>query len=176
MSGLNRTVALVGMMGAGKSSVGKRLAARLDLPFRDADTEIETAAGCSINEIFKRYGEPAFRDGERRVIARLLSEPPQVLATGGGAFIDPATRAEIKKRAVSIWIKAPLDVLLSRVTRRDTRPLLKNGDPREILEQLLAERDPIYAKADLSINSADGPHAQAVENIVDALKDLGFIA
>lgn len=176
MSGLNCTVALVGMMGAGKSSVGKRLAARLDLPFRDADTEIETAAGCSINEIFKRYGEPAFRDGERRVIARLLSEPPQVLATGGGAFIDPATRAEIKKCAVSIWIKAPLDVLLSRVTRRDTRPLLKNGDPREILEQLLAERDPIYAEADLSINSADGPHAQAVENIVDALKDLGFIA
>ena len=112
MSGLNRTVALVGMMGAGKSSVGKRLAARLDLPFRDADTEIETAAGCSINEIFKRYGEPAFRDGERRVIARLLSEPPQVLATGGGAFIDPATRAEIKTRVRSRRIKAPLDVLI----------------------------------------------------------------
>jgi shikimate kinase len=176
MSGLNRTVALVGMMGAGKSSVGKRLAARLNLPFRDADTEIETAAGCTINEIFERYGEPAFRDGERRVIARLLSEPPQVLATGGGAFIDPETRSEIKKKAVSIWIKAPLEVLLDRVVRRDTRPLLKNGDPRQILEQLLAQREPIYAEADLAIDSADGPHAVAVERIVEALKELGYIA
>jgi shikimate kinase len=176
MSGLNRTVALVGMMGAGKSSVGKRLAARLNLPFRDADTEIETAAGCTINEIFERYGEPAFRDGERRVIARLLSEPPQVLATGGGAFIDAATRDEIKKHAVSIWIKAPIEVLLDRVTRRDTRPLLKNGDTREIVTRLLAEREPIYAQADLAIDSADGPHAQVVESIVDALKELGFIA
>jgi shikimate kinase len=176
MSGLNRTVALVGMMGAGKSSVGKRLAARLNLPFRDADTEIETAAGCTINEIFERYGEPAFRDGERRVIARLLSEPPQVLATGGGAFIDPETRSEIKKKAVSIWIKAPLEVLLDRVVRRDTRPLLKNGDQRQILEQLLAQREPIYAEADLAIDSADGPHAVAVERIVEALKELGYIA
>ena len=176
MSGLNRTVALVGMMGAGKSSVGKRLATRLNLPFRDADTEIETAAGCTINEIFERYGEPAFRDGERRVIARLLTEPPQVLATGGGAFIDDATRAEIKKHAVSIWIKAPLEVLLDRVTRRDTRPLLKNGDPREIVTRLLAEREPIYAQADLAVDSADGPHTVAVERIVEALKVLGFIA
>lgn len=176
MSGLNRTVALVGMMGAGKSSVGKRLAARLNLPFRDADTEIEAAAGCTINEIFERYGEPAFRDGERRVIARLLSEPPQILATGGGAFIDPQTRDEIKKRAVSIWIKAPIDVLVERVSRRDNRPLLKNGDPREIIERLLAQRDPIYAEADLSIDSAAGPHAQAVERIVEALKELGHIA
>jgi shikimate kinase len=176
MSGLNRTVALVGMMGAGKSSVGKRLAARLNLPFRDADTEIEIAAGCTINEIFERYGEPAFRDGERRVIARLLGEPPQVLATGGGAFIDDATRAEIKKHAVSIWIKAPLDVLLERVSRRDTRPLLKNGDQKEILTRLLAEREPIYAEADLAIDSAQGPHAQAVESIVESLKELGFIA
>ena len=176
MSGLNRTVALVGMMGAGKSSVGKRLATRLNLPFRDADTEIETAAGCTINEIFERYGEPAFREGERRVIARLLTEPPQVLATGGGAFIDDATRAEIKKHAVSIWIKAPLEVLLDRVTRRDTRPLLKNGDPREIVTRLLADREPIYAQADLAVDSADGPHVVAVERIVEALKDLGFIA
>ncbi|HEY4125941.1 MAG TPA: shikimate kinase [Rhizomicrobium sp.] len=176
MSGLNRTVALVGMMGAGKSSVGKRLATRLNLPFRDADTEIETAAGCTINEIFERYGEPAFRDGERRVIARLLSEPPQVLATGGGAFIDEATREEISKHAVSIWIKAPVDVLLDRVTRRDTRPLLKNGDTREIVTRLLAEREPIYAQADLAIDSAEGPHGQVVERIVDALKELGFIA
>ncbi|HVP84351.1 MAG TPA: shikimate kinase [Rhizomicrobium sp.] len=176
MSGLNRTVALVGMMGAGKSSVGKRLAARLNLPFRDADEEIEKAAGCSITEIFERYGEPAFRDGERRVIARLLSEPPQILATGGGAFIDPQTHAEIKKKAVSIWIKAPIDVLVERVSRRDNRPLLKNGDPREIIERLLAQRDPIYAEADLSIDSAAGPHAQAVERIVEVLKELGHIA
>lgn len=176
MSGLNRTVALVGMMGAGKSSVGKRLAARLNLPFKDADTEIETAAGCTINEIFERYGEPAFRDGERRVIARLLSEPPQILATGGGAFIDGETRAEIKKHAVSVWIKAPVNVLVDRVTRRDTRPLLKNGDPREIVERLLAQREPIYAEADLAIDSADGPHAKVVEDIVEALKELGHIA
>jgi shikimate kinase len=164
------------MMGAGKSSVGKRLAARLNLPFKDADTEIETAAGCTINEIFERYGEPAFRDGERRVIARLLSEPPQILATGGGAFIDAETRAEIKKKAVSIWIKAPLDVLLDRVTRRDTRPLLKNGNPREIVERLLKQREPLYAEADLAIDSADGPHAKVVEEIVEALKVLGHIA
>ncbi len=176
MSGLNRTVALVGMMGAGKSSVGKRLAVRLNLPFRDADDEIERAAGCTISEIFERYGEPAFRDGERRVIARLLSEPPQILATGGGAFIDPDTRAEIKKKAVSIWIKAPIDVLVERVGRRDTRPLLKNGDPREIIGRLLKQREPIYAEADLMIDSAAGPHAQAVERIVEALKELGHIA
>jgi len=176
MSGLNRTVALVGMMGAGKSSVGKRLAARLNLPFRDADTEIETAAGCTITEIFERYGEPAFRDGERRVIARLLSEPPQILATGGGAFIDAETRAEIKKRAVSIWIKAPVDVLIERVGRRDTRPLLKNVDPRETITRLLAEREPVYAEADVAIDSAAGPHAQAVERIVEVLKELGHIA
>lgn len=176
MSGLNRTVALVGMMGAGKSSVGKRLAARLGLPFRDADAEIETAAGCTINEIFERYGEPAFRDGERRVIARLLSEPPQILATGGGAFIDPETRAEIKKKAVSIWIKAPVNVLLERVSRRDTRPLLKNGNPREILERLLKQREPFYAEADIAIDSAAGPHTEVVERIVDTLKELGHIA
>jgi shikimate kinase len=176
MSGLNRTVALVGMMGAGKSSVGKRLAARLNLPFRDADEEIEKAAGCTIAEIFDRYGEPAFRDGERRVIARLLSEPPQILATGGGAFIDAETRAEIKRKAVSIWIKAPLDVLVERVGRRETRPLLKNGDPQEIIERLSKQRDPIYAEADIAIDSAAGPHAVAVERIVEALKELGHVA
>jgi shikimate kinase len=176
MTRLNRTVALVGMMGAGKSSVGRRLAARLDVPFRDADSEIETAAGCSISEIFERYGEPAFRDGERRVIARLLSEAPHVLATGGGAFMDAKTRGAIRAGAVSIWIKAPVEILLQRVKRRDNRPLLKDGDPRETLERLLREREPIYAEADLAIESEDGPHSQAVERIVSLLKQRRALA
>jgi shikimate kinase len=176
MTRLNRTVALVGMMGAGKSSVGRRLAARLDVPFRDADSEIETAAGCSISEIFERYGEPAFRDGERRVIARLLAEAPHVLATGGGAFMDVNTREAIRTQAVSVWIRAPVEILLQRVKRRDNRPLLKTGDPRETLERLLEEREPIYAEADLTIESEEGPHAQAVERIVSVLKQRGALA
>jgi shikimate kinase len=176
MTRLNRTVALVGMMGAGKSSVGRRLAARLDVPFRDADSEIETAAGCSVSEIFERYGEPAFRDGERRVIARLLAEAPHVLATGGGAFMDVKTREAIRAHAVSIWIKAPVEILLQRVKRRDNRPLLKTGDPRATLERLLKEREPIYAEADLTIESEDGPHSQAVEQIVSVLKQRGALA
>jgi len=173
MSELNRTVALVGMMGAGKSSIGRRLADRLGLPFKDADTEIELAAGCSITEIFERYGEPAFRDGERRVIARLLAEPPQVLATGGGAFVDDVTRARIKDSAISVWIKAPVEILLSRVKRRETRPLLKDGDPREILERLMAEREASYAEADIAIESGDGPHTVAVDRIIAALRKRG---
>ncbi len=163
-------------MGAGKTSVGKRLAARLNQPFKDADCEIISAAGCSISEIFSRYGEPAFRDGERKVISRLLGEGPLVLATGGGAFSDPVTRADVKARGVSVWIKAPVDILLTRVSRRDNRPLLKQGDPREILERLLAEREPFYAQADLHVDSAEGPHGVVVENIVSALKELGHIA
>lgn len=176
MATLNRTVTLVGMMGAGKSSVGRRLAAKLDVPFRDVDSEIETAAGCSISEIFERYGEPAFRDGERRVIARLLGEPPHVLATGGGAYMDAKTRETIRDTSVSIWIRAPIDVLLQRVKRRDNRPLLKTGDPREILERLLKEREPIYAEADLTIDSEEGPHAQAVDKIIAVLKERGALA
>jgi shikimate kinase len=172
---LNRTVTLVGMMGAGKSSIGRRLAARLDVPFRDADSEIETAAGCTISEIFERYGEDAFRDGERRVIARLLTEPPHVLATGGGAFVDPQTRATIKDTAVSVWIRAPVDILVQRVKRRDTRPLLKHGDPRETLERLLKEREPTYAEADLVVESEDGPHALAVDRVIAALKERGAL-
>ena len=144
------------------------------MPFRDADAEIEAAAGCTIAEIFEHYGEAAFRDGERKVIGRLLQDPPHVLATGGGAFIDPQTRAHMKDKAVSVWIQAPLDVLLSRVQRKDDRPLLKAGDPREILERLLAERAPIYAEADISIDSEHGPHADAVERIVAALKERGI--
>lgn len=175
MMRLNRTVTLVGMMGAGKSSVGRRLAARLEVPFRDADTEIENAAGCTISEIFDRYGEAAFRDGERRVIARLLTEPPHVLATGGGAFVDPTTRAGIKESTVSIWIKAPVDILLQRVKRRDTRPLLRTGDPRETLERLLKEREPSYAEADMIVETEDGPHALAVDRIVAVLKERGAL-
>ena len=170
MNGLKRTVALVGMMGAGKSAVGKRLAAKLDVPFRDADEEIEAAAGSTVSEIFERFGESAFRDGERKVIARLLGEPPHVLATGGGAFINDETRARIKADAMSVWIRVPLDTLVARVGRRDTRPLLRTGDPREILEKLLKEREPIYAQADLIVDSEDGPHTSAVEKILSELR------
>lgn len=170
MTGLSRTVALVGMMGAGKSSVGRRLAARLGVAFKDADSEIELAAGCPIQEIFDRFGEGAFRDGERKVIARLLADPPHVLATGGGAFIDPATHARLKESAFTVWIKAPVDVLLARVQRRDNRPLLRGGDPRGTLEKLLGERTAIYAQADVTVESDDGPHSMAVDQIVAALK------
>jgi len=161
------------MMGAGKSSVGRRLAAKLDVEFRDADAEIETAAGCSINDIFDRFGEPAFRDGERKIIARLLALEPHVLATGGGAFVDPDTHARIKDVAVSVWIKVPLEVLLARVQRRDTRPLLRNGEPREILEKLLAEREPFYSQADIIVESENGPHNAAVDKILAALEARG---
>ena len=170
MTGPSRTVALVGMMGAGKSSVGRRLAARLGVAFRDADGEIELAAGCTIAEIFDRFGENAFRDGERKVIARLLGDPPHVLATGGGAFIDAATHARLKESAVTVWIRAPVDVLLMRVQRRDNRPLLRGGDPRATLEKLLCERTPVYAQADVTVESDDGPHSMAVDQIVAALK------
>jgi shikimate kinase len=173
MTGLSRTVALVGMMGAGKSSVGRRLAARLGVPFKDADSEIELAAGCLIPEIFDRYGEPAFREGERKVIARLLCESPHVLATGGGAFIDAETRAKLKERAVTVWIKAPVDVLMARVQRRDNRPLLRTADPRATLEKLLADRAPVYAEADVTIESEDGPHAATVERVLAALRQRG---
>jgi shikimate kinase len=175
MSRLNRTVALVGMMGAGKSSLGRRLAAKLEVAFRDADSEIEAAAGCSINEIFDRYGEAAFRDCERKVIARLLGESPHVLATGGGAFIDPAIREQIKAHALSVWINVPVEVLAERVNRRDTRPLLRNGNARAILESLLAERETTYAEADLTVTGEDGPHAASVGRIMAALGERGML-
>jgi shikimate kinase len=173
MAGLRRTVALVGMMGAGKTSLGRRLAARLDVAFRDADSEIETAAGCTIPDIFERYGEDAFRDGERRVIERLLGEPPHVLATGGGAFIDAQTRTRMKQSAVTVWLDVPVEVLLARVRRKDNRPLLKAGEPREILEKLLGERRPSYAEADLTIEGDNSPHDNVVERIVSALAERG---
>jgi len=171
MRKLEKTLVLVGMMGAGKTSVGRRLAGILGVPFRDADVEIETAAGCTINEIFERYGEPAFRSGERRVIARLLSDPPHVLAAGGGAFVDEETRQRIKESAVSIWLRAPLDLLIQRVVRKDTRPLLRNTDSRATLERLLREREPIYAQADIVVESDEGPHDVVVKRIVAALDD-----
>jgi len=167
---LDRGIVLIGLMGAGKSSVGRRLAKRLDLPFSDADQEIEKAADCTIEEIFARHGEAAFRAGERRVIGRLLDGPPQVLATGGGAFMDRETRAAISEKGISIWLRADLDVLLERVLRRDNRPLLKQGDPEQILRRLMAERDPVYAQADLTATSGQGPHEDVVEDIVEALQ------
>lgn len=164
-----KTIALVGLMGAGKTSIGRRLAQRLGLPFVDADAEIEAAAGCTIEEIFQRHGEAAFRDGERRVIARLLDNPPHVLATGGGAFIDPATRALMRARAVSVWLRADLDLMLARVGRRGNRPLLKTGEPRAVLERLVAERYPVYAEADITVDSVDGPPELTVERVLAAL-------
>src|SRR5579871_6381123 len=153
MRRLDKTLVLVGMMGAGKTSVGRRLASTLSMPFRDADAEIETAAGCSINEIFERFGEPAFRAGERKVISRLLTEPPHVLATGGGAFMDPETRARIQACAISVWLRANVDLLLERVKRKDNRPLLRNTDSRAALARLMQERDPVYAQADIVVES-----------------------
>ena len=167
-----RTIVLVGLMGAGKSAVGRRLAQRLGLNFVDADAEIEAAAGCTIPEIFERYGEPAFRDGERRVIARILERPPLVLATGGGAFMDPETRALIRERGVSVWLRAELDVLLRRVGRRTNRPLLKDGDPRAVLEGLIAVRHPVYAAADATVDSDDSPADTTVERVLAALSRI----
>jgi len=171
---LQKTVALVGMMGAGKTSLGRRLAARLEVPFHDADHEIETAAGLTVSEIFAKFGEPYFRDGERRVIARLLGEAPHILASGGGAFMDPATRAAMKQNALTVWLKAPAGVLLSRVKKRDTRPLLQSGDPRETIEKLLAIREPVYAQADITLECADESHHSAVDRIVAALRERGL--
>ncbi len=175
MSGLRealgpRSIVMVGLMGCGKSSVGRRMAARLGLPFVDVDDEIETCAHKTINEIFADHGEEYFRDGERRVIARLLSNGPQVLATGGGAFINPETRAKIKDSGISIWLKADLPVLMKRVSKRDTRPLLRSGDPEVTMLSLMAQRYPIYAEADLAVESRDVPHDQIVNEVIESLK------
>jgi shikimate kinase len=165
-----RSVVLVGMMGAGKSSVGRRLAARLGVPFVDADIEIEKAAGMTITEIFAGHGEPYFRAGETRVIARLLDSGPQVLATGGGAFMNSETRTAIRAKGISVWLRATLDVLNRRIKRRGDRPLLKGADPVETLRRLLAERDPVYAEADLTVDSRDVPHETIVEEILEGLR------
>ena len=157
------------MMGAGKSSIGRRVAARLSLPFIDADAEIEAAAGCSIEEIFERHGEAEFRDGERRVVARLLAGPVHVLATGGGAFMNAQTREVIAENSISIWLRADIDVLLRRISRRNDRPMLQSTDQRARLIELSEQRDPVYALADSVVESTDGPLEQTAERVIEAL-------
>jgi len=170
-SGLARSVVLIGLMGAGKTSVGTRLAARLGVAFCDADAEIEAAAGMPIADIFARYGEAHFRAGERKVIARLVAGPPRVIATGGGAFMDPETRAVIAGGAVSVWLKADLDLLIARTEGRSHRPLLNRGDPRETLARLIETRYPVYAEADLTVESRPNQtHEAMVERILAALQ------
>lgn len=164
-----RPVVLVGLMGAGKSTIGRRLALRLGLPFHDADSEIEAAAGMPIADIFAIYGEPAFRDGERRVIARLLEGGGSVLATGGGAFMDPETRARIAARAVSVWLKADHDTLMRRVRRRSHRPLLRTPDPDETMRRLIDERYPVYRQADLTVESRDSSLDRVTQEVIAGL-------
>lgn len=167
---LPRTVVLVGLMGAGKSCVGRRLAARLGLDFIDADTEIEKAAGRPIAEIFNDFGEPAFRDLERKVMGRLLAGPPCILAAGGGAFMDLETRALVVDRAISVWLRADVDLLVKRTAGRDHRPLLRTGDPREILQRLIDLRYPVYSQANLVVDSADLPPDVTVDAVQSALE------
>ena len=164
-----RTIALVGLMGVGKSSVGRRLGIAIGLPFRDADAEVEAAAGRSVSEIFQALGEAAFRDGERRVISRLLEGPPHVLATGGGAFMSPETRTLIKARAISVWLKADLAMLARRIGRKDSRPLLAGKDPLEVLRAQAEVRYPIYAEADVTVETQDTAHQATVEQVIRAL-------
>jgi len=169
-SGLTRTIVLVGLMGAGKSLIGRRLAARLAVPFVDADAEIEQAAGCSIAEIFEKYGEAYFRDGERRVMARLLQGEPCVLATGGGAFIDPETRRMIRERALSVWLRADLDTLVARTKNRSHRPLLNGGDTHATLTKLIDVRYPIYAEADVTVDTTNDNPNVTCGRVLEALR------
>jgi shikimate kinase len=164
-----RSLVLVGMMGAGKSSIGRKLAQRLNLPFVDADAEIERAAGMNISDIFAKHGEPYFRAGEARVITRLLDSGPQVMATGGGAFMHPQSREAIRAKGISVWLKADFDVLMKRIKRRNDRPLLKTEDPGETLRRLMDERDPVYAEADVTIHSRDVPHEMIIAEIISAV-------
>lgn len=165
----SRSIVLIGLMGAGKTAVGRRLANKLDLPFLDADTEIEMAAGASISEIFAEHGEAYFRQGERKVISRLLEGGPQVLATGGGAYMNADTRTAIKARGLSVWLKADVKVLLKRVGRRGNRPLLARGNPEGVMQRLMDQRYPIYARADVTVESRDVPHEVIVNAVVEAL-------
>jgi len=165
-----KTIVLVGLMGAGKTSIGRLLAKRLELEFIDADHEIEQAAQCSIEQIFERHGEAEFRDGEQRVIARLLTAPTHVLATGGGAFMTKDTRDAIRGRGISVWLRADLDLLLRRVSRRKNRPLLRNENPRQTLEKLMEERYPVYAEADIVVDSGDRPPATIVDTVIESLE------
>jgi shikimate kinase len=170
---IDRSIVLVGLMGVGKSTVGRRLAKRLGLAFVDSDAEIETASGYSIMDMFERFGEASFRDGERRVIARLVDGPPKVIATGGGAFIDPETRALILDRCVAVWLDADIALLAERVSRRESRPLLKGKDPAAVLASLATTRNPIYAEAHIHVRSEPAPHDNIVEHIVTALAGFG---
>jgi shikimate kinase len=167
----SRSLVLVGMMGSGKSTVGRRLATRLRLPFVDADNEIEAAAGMSIPDIFETHGEPHFRDGEARVIARLLEGGPRVVATGGGAFMRPETRERIGRKAISLWLMADADLILRRVKRRADRPLLQTADPAATIAKLIEQRHPVYEKADITVPSRDVPHEKVVDDCVAALHD-----
>lgn len=168
--GLPKSIVLIGMMGAGKTTIGRRVAERLGVRFVDADKEIEKAAGQSISELFEEYGEAYFRDGERRVIARLLSGPPCVVAAGGGAYIEPVTRATIDARAITLWLRADVDVLWERVRRRSHRPLLRTGNPRATLKGLMAERYPVYAEADIVVDSEDLPKEDMADRVIEALR------
>jgi shikimate kinase len=168
---LDRPVVLVGLMGVGKSTVGRRLAKRLGLPFVDTDTEIEGAAGYPAAEVFERYGEQDFRDGERRLVARLVEGDVRVIATGGGAYVDPRTRKLLNERAITVWLDAPVDVLAERTSRRDTRAQLRNGDPKAVLERLAAERRPSYQEAHIHVRSGDGAHRDVVDSIITALEN-----
>jgi shikimate kinase len=167
---LDRPVVLVGLMGVGKSTVGRRLAKRLGLPFVDSDSAIEDAAGYSPAEMFERYGEADFRDGERRLVARLIDGEPRVIATGGGAYVDPRTRELLNDRAITVWLDAPVDILADRTARRDTRAQLRQGDPKATLERLSTERRPSYQQAHIHVKSGDGAHRDVVEAIVEALE------
>lgn len=166
---IERPIALIGMMGAGKSAIGKLVAQALGLPFKDADKEIEVAAAATIPEIFERHGEAHFRDGERRVIARLIGEGPLILATGGGAYMDAETRAMLKEQAITIWLRAEFDVLWRRVSRRAHRPLLKTEDPKGTLAGLIEARYPTYAEADVIVDSDDAPKGETAQRVIDAL-------
>jgi shikimate kinase len=168
---IDRPIVLVGLMGVGKSTVGRRLAAMLHRGFVDADDAIEEAAQRTIPEIFEEFGEPYFRDGERRVIARLIDEAAGVIATGGGAFVDAETRTLILERAIAVWIDCDVDTLVERTSRRDTRPLLKNGDPKAILARLASERRDFYAQAPVRVESVDGPHAETAKAILEAIEE-----
>jgi shikimate kinase len=168
---LDQPVVLVGLMGVGKSTVGRRLAKRLGLPFVDSDSAIEDAAGYTAAEMFERYGEQDFRDGERRLVARLIEGEVRVIATGGGAYVDARTRQLLNERAITVWLDAPVDILAERTARRDTRPLLKNGDPKGTLERLAEERRPSYQEAHIHVKSGDGAHWDVVDAIIQALEE-----
>ena len=168
---LDRPVVLVGLMGVGKSTVGRRLAKRLGLPFVDSDSAIEDAAGYTAAEMFERYGEQDFRDGERRLVARLIDGEVRVIATGGGAYVDPRTRQLLNERAITVWLDAPVEILAERTSKRDTRPLLRTADPKSTLERLLEQRRPAYAEAHIHVKSGDGAHKEVVDQILQALEE-----